>query len=165
VLNPRYEGSDLINLEPLRFVADGTAAIVARRQDYSNLLNSLLLCMFCEVAFAQYYTPADFQGLTAKEITEWFNLATGLDRDFKSLLHSGEKIFNLKHLINLKRGYDPASDTLPDRFTTAKRKQGPASEHLPQIKQMVEDYYHHRGWEASGKIKAEKLAELGLADL
>lgn len=165
VLNPRYEGSDLIDLEPLRFDADNTAAIVARRQDYSNLLNSLILCMFCEVAFAQYYTPTEFQGLTAKEITEWFNLATGLDRDFKSLLHSGEKIFNLKHLINLKRGFDPASDTLPDRFTTATRKQGPASEHLPQIKEMVEDYYHQRGWETSGKIKAEKLAELGLADL
>lgn len=165
VLNPRYEGSDLIDLEPLRFFAEGTAKIVVRRQNYSNLLNSLLLCMFCEIAFAQYYTPTEFQGLTAKEITEWFNLATGLDRDFKALLHSGEKMFNLKHLINLKRGFDPASDTLPDRFTSTKRKQGAPSEHLPQIKEMVEDYYHHRGWEANGKIKKEKLAELGLRDI
>ena len=165
VLNPRYEGSDLIDLEPFRFVAEGTAKIVVRRQNYSNLLNSLLLCMFCEIAFAQYYTPTEFQGLTAKEITEWFNLATGLDRDFNSLLHSGEKMFNLKHLINLRRGFDPASDTLPDRFTSTKRKQGAPSEHLPQIKEMVKDYYHQRGWEASGKIKEEKLTELGLREL
>ncbi len=60
VLNPRYEGSDLVDLEPLRFVAEGTAEVVVRRQNYSNLLNSLLLCMFCEIAFAQYYTPAEF---------------------------------------------------------------------------------------------------------
>lgn len=165
VLNPRYEGSDLIDLEPLRFVSEGTAEIVVRRQNYSNLINSLLLCMFCEIAFAQYYTPTEFQGLTAKEITEWFNLATGDERDFNSLLHAGEKTFNLKHLINLKLGFDPASDTLPDRFTTAKRKPGPASEHLPQIKEMVKDYYHHRGWEASGRIKSEKLKELGLSEL
>jgi aldehyde:ferredoxin oxidoreductase len=165
VLNPRYEGSDLIDLEPFRFVAEGTAKIVVRRQNYSNLLNSLLLCMFCEIAFAQYYTPTEFEGLTAKEITEWFNLATGLDRDFNSLLHSGEKMFNLKHLINLRRGFDPASDTLPDRFTSTKRKQGAPSEHLPQIKEMVKDYYHQRGWEASGKIKEEKLTELGLREL
>ena len=74
-------------------------------------------------------------------------------------------MFNLKHLINLKRGFDPASDTLPDRFTSTKRKQGAPSEHLPQIKEMVEDYYHHRGWEANGKIRKEKLEELGLRDL
>ena len=165
VLNPRYEGSDLIDLEPLRFVSEGTAEIVVRRQNYSNLLNSLLLCMFCEISFAQYYTPTEFQGLTAKEITEWFNLATGDERDFNSLLHSGEKAFNLKHLINLTRGFDPASDTLPERFATVKRKPGPASEHLPQIQEMVKDYYHHRGWEASGKIKPEKLKELGLYKL
>jgi aldehyde:ferredoxin oxidoreductase len=30
---------------------------------------------------------------------------------------------------------------------------------------MVKDYYHHRGWEASGKIKPEKLKELGLYKL
>lgn len=165
VLNPRQEGSDLIDLEPLRFVAEGTAAIVVRRQDYSNLLNSLVMCMFCEIAFAQYYTPTEFQGLTAKEITEWFNLATGLDKDFKSLLHAGEKMFNLKRLINLKLGLEASSDNLPERFTNVKRKQGAAAEHLPQINEMIKDYYYHRGWEAGGKIKAEKLRELGLEEL
>jgi len=74
-------------------------------------------------------------------------------------------MFNLKHLINLNRGFDPASDTLPERFTTLKRKQGAAAEHIPQIEEMLEDYYRQRGWEASGKIKAEKLEELRLSEL
>jgi len=81
------------------------------------------------------------------------------------LMRSGEKMFNLKHMINLKLGLDPASDTVPDRFITTKRKQGTAAEHLPQIKEMVEDYYRLRGWEESGKIKKEKLDELGLEEL
>jgi aldehyde:ferredoxin oxidoreductase len=165
LLNPRVEGSDLIDLKPFRFVSDDAAAIVIRRQNYSNILNSLLLCMFCEVAFAQYYTPIEFQGLTAKEVTHWFNLATGMERDFESLMYSGEKMFNLKHLINLKLGLDPAFDSLPERFITVKRKQGPAANHLPPIKEMVDDYYRLRGWEASGKIKAKKLKTLGLEEL
>jgi len=165
VLNPRVEGSDLIDLEPFRCVADGTAAIVVRRQNYSNIMNSLLICMFCEVGFAQYFSPTDFQGMTAKEVTEWFKLATGMGKDFRSLMRSGEKMFNLKHMINLKLGLDPASDSVPERFITVKRKQGSASEHLPQIKEMVEDYYRLRGWEESGKVEAEKLKELELEEL
>ncbi len=165
VLNPRVEGSDLVDLEPSRFVAEGTGEIVARRQDYSNLLNSVVLCMFLEIGFAQQYTPKDFEGITAKKVTEWFNLATGMERDFRSLMVAGERIYNLKHLINLTCGFDPASDTLPERLSTSKRGQGPAAEHLPPVKEMVDDYYRARGWERSGKVKPEKLKELGLKEL
>jgi aldehyde:ferredoxin oxidoreductase len=159
------EGSDLVDLEPSRFVAEGTGEIVVRRQNYSNLLNSVVVCMFLEIGFAQQYTPKDFEAITAKEVTEWFNLATGMETDFRSLMVAGERIYNLKHLINLKCGFDPASDTLPERLLTSKRGQGPAAEHLPPVKEMVDDYYRARGWERSGKVKPEKLKELGLEEL
>jgi aldehyde:ferredoxin oxidoreductase len=96
---------------------------------------------------------------------EWLNLVTGAERDVESLLHSGERMFNLKRVINLSLGLDPASDSLPDRFLTRKRKQGPAADHLPQMKEMLEEYYRLRGWETSGKIGAKKLKELGLESL
>jgi aldehyde:ferredoxin oxidoreductase len=85
-----------------------------------------------------------------------------MDKDFASLMHSGERIFNLKHLINMKRGYDPVSDTLPERFTTLKRKPGPLADHLPPIKEMVKDYYRARGWQPDGTIGVDKLQQLGL---
>ncbi len=74
-------------------------------------------------------------------------------------------MFNLRRLINLKLGLDPASDNLPERLITEKRKPGPAADHLPPIKEMVNDYYRVRGWDAKGKITAKKLEELGLEEL
>ncbi len=156
------EGSDLISDENARFVADGTAAMVIRRQNYSTLMNALPLCMFSHIGFAQFFTPKDYIGITGKEAIEWFNLATGSEHDLESLLKTGEKIFNLKHMINLNRGLDSSSDRLPDRLATVTRKQSAAAGHLPHMEKMMEDYYRIRGWEPDGNIKPEKLRELGL---
>ena len=109
--------------------------------------------------------PIGFPGITATEVVSWLNLATGMEQDFTSLMKAGEKIFNLKHLINLRRGLDSASDCLHERFVTVKKNYGPAAEHLPPVTKMVADYYRIRGWEADGKIKPEKAAALGLTGI
>jgi len=163
--DPRIEGFDLLNMEDVRFAVRSTAEMVARGQNYAGILNSLVLCAFSHAGYAQYYSVNEFPGVTAKEVTYWFNLATGIEKDFESLMHSGEKMFNLRRLINLKLGLDPASDSLPERLITVKRKKGPAADHLPPIKDMLADYYRIRGWETSGKVKAKKLEELGLKEL
>jgi len=160
--DPRVEGFDLLDMATIRFALEGTADMVARGQNYGSLLNSLVLCAFSHAGYVQYYSPDGFPGLTAKEVTHWFNLATGMEKDFGSLMLSGERMFNLKHLINLSRGFDPACDSLPARFTTLPRKPEPAADHLPPMREMIEDYYRLRGWEPDGKIMAEKLEELGL---
>jgi aldehyde:ferredoxin oxidoreductase len=85
-----------------------------------------------------------------------------MEKDFSSLMLSGEKIFNLKHQINLKRGLDASSDYLHERFTTLKRNYGPAADHLPPVEKMIKDYYRVRGWEADGRISSQKLITLGL---
>jgi aldehyde:ferredoxin oxidoreductase len=163
--DPRIEGFDLTDLADVRFATEGTAETVARGQDYAGILNSLVLCAFSHAGYAQNYSVSGFPGITAKEVTQWFNLATGIEKDFKSLMLSGEKMFNLRRLINLKLGLDPASDTLHERLITVKRKQGPAADHLPPIREMVEDYYRVRGWGDGWKIEAEKLEALGLVEL
>ena len=157
---PRIEGSDLMKMGEIRFAVSGIPEMVIRGQNYSGILNSLVLCAFSHAGHAQYFSPADYTGITAREVVEWLNLVTGAERDVESLLHSGERIFNLKRMINLSLGLDPASDSLPDRFLTRKRQQGPAADHLPQMKEMLEEYYRLRGWEPDGKITAEKLEEL-----
>ncbi|MBI5376420.1 MAG: aldehyde ferredoxin oxidoreductase family protein [Candidatus Schekmanbacteria bacterium] len=151
--NPHIDGSDLVNLLDVRFTAEGTADMVVRRQNYSNILNSLVLCIFAQAGYAQYYSPTSFGGITAKEVTEWFNLVTGADASFESLMSCGERMFNLKHEINTKLGLTPDLDTLPERLLTLKRGQGPAADHLPQMKEMIEEYYRIRGWGASGNMR------------
>lgn len=161
---PRLESEAQENPERFTFAVEGMAEKVARGQNYVGIINSLILCGFSNDGTAQYNSPMDFPGLSAKEVIEWFNLATGMERDFASLMLAGERIFNLKHLINLTRGLDPISDTLHERFITLRRQPGPLADHLPPMKEMVSEYYRIRGWEADGKIKLKKLEELGLKE-
>jgi aldehyde:ferredoxin oxidoreductase len=160
--DPKVEGFDLMDMAAIRFNADIAPEMVARGQDYGGILNSLVLCAFSHAGYAQCYSAQGFPGITAKEVTEWLNLATGMEKDFSSLMLSGEKIFNLKHQINLKRGLDSSSDYLHERFTTLKRNYGPAADHLPPVEKMIKDYYHIRGWEDDGRITPQKLIALGL---
>ena len=161
--DPKMEGFDLLDMASVRFATEGTAATVARGQDYGGLLNSLVLCAFSHAGYAQFNSAIGFPGITAKHVTHWFNCTTGMDTDFDTLLQSGERSFNLRRLINLKLGLTPDLDTLPLRLSTHKRKAGPAADHLPPIKEMIADYYRVRGWDAKGNIEASKLEELGLA--
>jgi aldehyde:ferredoxin oxidoreductase len=162
--DPKVEGFDLLDMEKVRFATRGTAEMVARGQDYAGILNSLVLCAFSHAGYAQNYSALGFPGITAKEVTSWFNLATGMEKDFDALMLSGERMFNLRRLINLKLGLDPALDSLPERLITVKRGRGPAANHLPPIKEMVADYYRVRGWDAGGKVKVKKLKRLGLKE-
>jgi aldehyde:ferredoxin oxidoreductase len=160
--DPKVEGFDLMDMAKIRFAAGVAPEMVARGQDYACILNSLVLCAFSHAGYAQYYSANSFPGLTAKEVTAWFNLATGMEQDFSSLMKAGERIFNLKHAINLNRGLDAASDCLHERFITTKKNYGPAANHLPQVQEMVQKYYKIRGWHADGKIDPNKLCALGI---
>ena len=163
--DPRIEGFDLLDMASVRFATEGTAETVARGQDYGGLLNSLVLCAFSHAGYAQFHSDMGFPGITAKEVTRWFRLATGMEKDFDSLMESGERMFTLRRLINLKRGLDASQDTLPERLTKNTRKAGPAADHLPPIKELVSDYYRARGWNASGEIGKQTLDALGLNEL
>jgi aldehyde:ferredoxin oxidoreductase len=151
-----------MDMAAVRFAQDVAPEMVARGQDYACILNSLVLCAFSHAGYAQYYSATSFPGITAQEATTWLNLATGMDQDFSSLMRAGERIFNLKHRINLIRGLDPSADRLHDRFTTIKKNYGPAAEHLPPVDEMVKAYYDIRGWQGEGAIMKSKLDQLDL---
>jgi aldehyde:ferredoxin oxidoreductase len=151
--------------EKMLFAVEGTAERVAAGQHAVALINSLIMCGYSGDASAQSKSHHDFKGIPPQEIIKWFSLATGMDRDFASLMHAGEVIYNLKHLINLKCGYDPASDSLHERFTSLKREGSPFAHYTPEIKELVEDYYRVRGWLPDGRLCAEKLEALGLHEL
>ncbi|OGL45603.1 MAG: hypothetical protein A2W05_06595, partial [Candidatus Schekmanbacteria bacterium RBG_16_38_10] len=161
--NPRSSEEDFADLMKIRFDAKGTGRMVARRQNYTSMLNSLVMCIFSQAGYAQYYTPGDYQGISANNVVEWFRYVTGRDIDLKSFLLAGERIFNLKHLINLKRGITGKDDTLTERLLKEKRGgTSPAAENLPPLETMIEEYYECRGWDKDGKLTKEKLERLGL---
>jgi len=130
----------------------GKAQVVYDFQNYLSVYNALGLCKFI------------VKGLVGPEtVVEWLNLAMGWGWDSGDLIRAGERIFNLKRLINLRLGVTGADDTLPRRLLTHPRPSGSAAGVLPDLKPMLEEYYQLRGWTAAGVPTEEKLRDLGLA--
>jgi aldehyde:ferredoxin oxidoreductase len=97
-------------------------------------------------------------------------LTAGLGRQISAedLNKTGERVWNLIRLFNLKAGLKAADDTLPEKLTKQPLKSGPhegrviSKESLQEMKSL---YYHLRGWDEEGQPKGDKLTELGLQDL
>lgn len=133
-----------------RFSDDGAAAHAIAFQDYMGLFNPLGLCKFAGKVGALYeHLPALVQA------------ATGWNTDTGELRLIGERLFNLKRLINLRLGVTAADDTLPKRLLTP-RPSGEAVGKVPDLARQLRDYYTLRGWNAEGRPSAAKLVELGL---
>ena len=86
----------------------------------------------------------------------------GWDWDAEDLLLAGERLFNLKRLINLRLCNSADDDTLPQRFLNEPRPSGGAEGVLPDLDLILEDYYHARNWTPAGVPTPERLAVLGL---
>jgi aldehyde:ferredoxin oxidoreductase len=98
------------------------------------------------------------------QVASLVNAATGWDWTAQDLLRTGERLFNLKRLINNRFGITHADDTLPQRFLTEPRPSGGAEGVLPDLDLMLEEYYHAREWMPEGLPSADRLALLGLSN-
>jgi aldehyde:ferredoxin oxidoreductase len=76
----------------------------------------------------------------------------------------GERIINLKRMLNVRRGISRKDDTLPSRILTSKRGEGKSADSLPFLGLMLNEYYSHRGWSEDGIATKQKLGELGLKE-
>lgn len=80
------------------------------------------------------------------------------------LLKCGERIWNVKRILNIRRGLIERDDTLPRRFLEEPPTEGPATGETPPLQHMLKEYYSLRGWKA-GKPTPEKLTELGIEEI
>lgn len=76
-------------------------------------------------------------------------------------MKTGERIFNLKRMYNIRCGVTREDDQLPLRIQLHRR--GGGTSELPPFNVMLNQYYHTRGWNDMGVPQREKLEELGLA--
>ena len=140
-----------------RFKVEGQAEITANLQNYMCVFNSLAICIFlCRVRYGTV-------GADPSTTAEWVSLATGWDMDSTELLKAGERIVNLKRLFNVRRGMSRKDDMLPPRMMTHKIGGTVlAANHLPNLGELLNQYYIYRGWREDGIPTEEKLAELDL---
>ncbi|WP_167915893.1 aldehyde ferredoxin oxidoreductase family protein [Thermococcus sp. LS2] len=133
-----------------RFSLDGKAEMVIKMQNLMSVFDSLVICKFLI-----------FGGVGPKLLAEWLTYVTGFDFDTKTVMIAGERIFNLKRMINVREGISRKDDILHPRLLTCKTGRGTRG-FLPHLGKLLSEYYELRGWTETGIPKQEKLKELEL---
>ena len=130
----------------------GKGQVAVDFQNYMAVYNPLGLCKFIAKGKVE-----------PQHIADLVNAALGWNWTAQDLLLTGERLCNLKRLINLRLGITRADDTLPRRLLAEPRPSGGAQGVLPDLDRMLEEYYSARGWMPDGVPSPERLAILGLS--
>lgn len=136
-----------------RFGVEGKGELTAKCQDLMCLMDALKMCKFSLSG-----------GVKVTHMIKWLNYVTGWDVSLQEFLKTGERIFNLKRLYNVRCGISRKDDILPPRILTHKRGSGGAADNLPPLGEMLGEYYTWRGWSEEGIPTHAKLRELGLEE-
>ncbi len=132
-----------------RFEYKESGKIVKTMQDLMEVVDSSI---FCKYAFSA--------GLRPIEVSEMLSLATGWDIDVQEMMQIGERIFNLKRLLNVEWGITGEDDRLPPR--SVEPLEGGTNGNVPPLDIMLKEYYELRGWTEEGRPSDKKLRELGI---
>ncbi|HEX8006237.1 MAG TPA: aldehyde ferredoxin oxidoreductase C-terminal domain-containing protein [Trebonia sp.] len=137
---------------------DGGKAHVAaaiETEDRAAVMDSLILCKFLRGVFTDPF--GEWAGLLAS--------VTGWDVTGDELRSTARRIVLAKRVYNIREGWQPSDDWLPDRLLNE-----PVS--LPsgrvatltadRLRAMIDAYYHARGLDADGRPDAADLADLHL---
>ena len=129
----------------------GQAKMAYDHQNYFSVYNPLGLCKF--IAKAR---------IGPQRLTEIVNGALDWNWTTEDVLTVGERLFQLKRLINLRLGVTRADDMLPHRLTAEPRPSGHAAGVVPDLRVMLPAYYQLRDWDEKGTPQGARLRELGL---
>ncbi len=110
----------------------------------------------------------NFRAISADKLPEVILAAldsvTGAGYDEESMLRTGERIWNLERLFNIRAGLTKKDDTLPPRMLKEPMPNGPVKGQVHELAVMLPEYYQLRGWDENGVPTPEKLTELGLEE-
>jgi len=133
-----------------RLTIEGKPAFVKMLQDFVCMVNALGMCEFTGFA------------LGADEYAALLSNAVGTEYTVDQFMEAGERLFNLKRMMNVQMGVSREDDTLPERLLKTPMPEGPVKGHLAETEKMIDEYYHLRDWDTDGVPTDEKLSELGL---
>lgn len=134
----------------------GRGALVAESEDFTAVLDSLIVCKFLRKCFGDFYSEA--ADLLAK-VTGWSYTAAELKR-------AGERIHTIKKLFNVREGWRPEDDWLPERVLAEALPSGVAEGvglTAAELSAMIRSYYRARGWDDAGYVPEKKLIDLGIS--
>jgi len=133
-----------------RFDYKGRAILLKGGQDYLALLDACGLCCLIRGV------------VKVNDLLPVIEAATGAGFDEQGLMLAGERIWNIERLFNERAGLTSDEDTLPQRMLLEAMPDGPSKGHVVEIDEMIDEYYHARGWNEDGTIPMNKLEKLGI---
>jgi aldehyde:ferredoxin oxidoreductase len=120
------------------------AIIAAKQQDFRCFTNSALMC--------------NFYPILGEQLAELMNLVTGWEFSVNDVALIGERIFTLMRLLNLKLGYNPGNERLPEIIMQP--LEGPTEGHVPNVEEQLETWYEYRKWDRITGIPSKEKLEL-----
>ena len=112
-------------------------------------------CKFLRKCFTDFYAEA---ATLLEKVTGWPYSGAELRR-------VGERVCTLKKLFNIREGWKPEDDWLPERLLSEPLSTGVArgtSLTPSELREMIQSYYRAREWNEDGFIPEKKLNELGI---
>ncbi|MBI3839689.1 MAG: aldehyde ferredoxin oxidoreductase family protein [Planctomycetia bacterium] len=128
------------------------AGMAVETEDKAALMDSLILCKFLRGVFTDFLAEA----------AEMLNLVTGWDTTPDELRATARRIVTAKKHFNILCGWQPAEDTLPERFLNHPLPDDPTATLTPErLQGLVAAYNTARGWSSEGWPTRGQIAELG----
>jgi aldehyde:ferredoxin oxidoreductase len=116
---------------------EGKAAMFAEWEDRLTIFDALILCRFYRDLYLW------------EELSTIIEGTTGLKLEQEGLRAIAANITNDTRRFNLREGLRPEDDQLPRRFHEEALKSGKIITE-DEMKALLKDYYHNRGWSAKG---------------
>lgn len=122
------------------------ARLAIETEDRAALMDSLILCKFLRGVFVDLYSEA----------AEMLRRITGWDITAEELRHTAANIVTAKKRFNIRAGWTPAEDTLPERLLEEAPADDPQARlSTEQLRALVTAYNQARGWTPDGWLPDE----------
>ncbi len=135
---------------------DAHVAAAVETEDRAAVMDSLILCKF-------------LRGVFTEPFTEWASLlsaVTGWHVDGAELRRTARRIVLAKRVYNLREGWRPADDWLPERLLSEPLRLASGREAgltPARLRAMIDAYYAARGLDEQGQPGPAQLADLRLS--
>ena len=129
--------------------------IVAASEDFSSVLDSLIVCKFLRKCFTDFYSQS----------AEILSAVTGWHYSADELRATGERIHTMKKVFNIRERWQMSDDWLPERLLAQPLSSGVAEGTClapDELRGMISGYYRARGWDEHGFVPADKLDTIGI---
>jgi len=133
-----------------RFKIEGKPELTILFQNISAAIDSMILCKFSQLAL----NPDLYADLLEAVTGEMF---TG-----HRIITTGERIYNLERVFNVREGFDRKDDTLPKRLLETPLIEGHSKNRVVNLEPMLDEFYKLRGWGVEGIPTLDTLADLKL---